>query len=373
MKKGFTLIELLAVIVVLAIIALIATPQILNVVEKARKGAAKSSALGYVDAVEKQIMVNQLNENPEINDGEYSLPMDNTYKISVKGSKPTSGSLTITKSKVVSASMCINNYTVTYNGKTATVGNKCNGSSSSEPQSTFGGTKVSAQPGETHKGIVYLDPTDLSKECNATLASQNVNSNGTPTEVKTGCMKWYIFDDSGDNYTMILDHNTTAILPYDVSGTYKEYDQASIKTQVEADTAEWVSGLNQRIITANEIAAITGHIGWDNATASYTDRFYFDSDIEWSQSHERGVNKYAWLFDYIVYCHEYGCNTEYKHPDSRKPSTYGYWTSSYIADPEFPDWAWFVDNGSLNFNSDGDVNAINGIRPVITISKSLLN
>ena len=126
MKRGFTLIELLAVIVVLAIIALIATPMILNVVEKARKGAAKSSALGYIDAVEKQIMVNQLNENPEINDGEYELPIDNTYKVSVKGSKPSSGTLTITKSKVVSASMCINNYTVTYDGKTATVGNKCN-------------------------------------------------------------------------------------------------------------------------------------------------------------------------------------------------------------------------------------------------------
>ena len=135
-KKGFTLIELLAVIVVLAIIALIATPMILNVVEKARKGAAKSSALGYVDAVEKQIMVNQLNENPEINDGEYELPIDNTYKVSVKGAKPSSGTLTITKSKVVSASMCINNYTVIYDGKTATVGNKCS-SSSNTPVASY--------------------------------------------------------------------------------------------------------------------------------------------------------------------------------------------------------------------------------------------
>ena len=32
-KKGFTLIELLAVIVILAVIALIATPMILNVIE----------------------------------------------------------------------------------------------------------------------------------------------------------------------------------------------------------------------------------------------------------------------------------------------------------------------------------------------------
>ena len=41
-RKGFTLIELLGVIVVLAVIALITTPVILGVIEKARKEAAKT-------------------------------------------------------------------------------------------------------------------------------------------------------------------------------------------------------------------------------------------------------------------------------------------------------------------------------------------
>ena len=50
MKKGFTLIELLAVIIILAVIALIATPVVLNVVENARKEAAKNSAYGVIDA-----------------------------------------------------------------------------------------------------------------------------------------------------------------------------------------------------------------------------------------------------------------------------------------------------------------------------------
>ena len=47
-KKGFTLVELLAVIVILAVIALIATPQVLGMIESARKGAAESSTLSYV-------------------------------------------------------------------------------------------------------------------------------------------------------------------------------------------------------------------------------------------------------------------------------------------------------------------------------------
>ena len=54
-KKGFTLIELLAVIVILAIIALIATPIILSMINNARKSAARSSALGYVESIENYV------------------------------------------------------------------------------------------------------------------------------------------------------------------------------------------------------------------------------------------------------------------------------------------------------------------------------
>ena len=61
-QKGFTLIELLAVTVVLAIIALIATPMILGVVSNAKKGGAESSALGWIDAVEKYFVTTMVQE-----------------------------------------------------------------------------------------------------------------------------------------------------------------------------------------------------------------------------------------------------------------------------------------------------------------------
>lgn len=51
-KKGFTLIELLAVIVVLAIIALIATPIVMNTIKKAQIGADARSVEGYAKALE---------------------------------------------------------------------------------------------------------------------------------------------------------------------------------------------------------------------------------------------------------------------------------------------------------------------------------
>ena len=51
-EKGFTLIELLAVIVILAIIALIATPIILNIINDSKVESKKRSAENYLDAVE---------------------------------------------------------------------------------------------------------------------------------------------------------------------------------------------------------------------------------------------------------------------------------------------------------------------------------
>ncbi len=124
-KNGFTLIELLAVIVILAIIALISTAVIRNVVEKAKKGAAESSAIGYIDAVEKAMMINTMKGLEEIKDGEYELPLDSKYNVNVKGKKPSSGSLTVTGSKVASATMCISDYTVEYeNGKARAI-KKC--------------------------------------------------------------------------------------------------------------------------------------------------------------------------------------------------------------------------------------------------------
>ena len=62
-NKGFTLIELLAVIVILAIIALIATPIVLNMIANARKSAAKSSTLGYVDSIEYYAGFHQADPN----------------------------------------------------------------------------------------------------------------------------------------------------------------------------------------------------------------------------------------------------------------------------------------------------------------------
>jgi type IV pilus assembly protein PilA len=63
MKKGFTLIELLAVIVVLAIIALIATPIVLGIINDSKESAILRSEEFYVDAVKNGIMKKNLELN----------------------------------------------------------------------------------------------------------------------------------------------------------------------------------------------------------------------------------------------------------------------------------------------------------------------
>ena len=57
-KKGFTLIELLAVIVILAVIELIATPAVLNIIEDSKKAAAEASARNVVSAAKTYYLQN---------------------------------------------------------------------------------------------------------------------------------------------------------------------------------------------------------------------------------------------------------------------------------------------------------------------------
>ena len=117
-NKGFTLIELLAVIVILAIIALIATPMILGVIDTAKQGSAKSSAQYYVEAVEKTIMTTQLDGNGSVADGTYTVGEDgvtltsgsNSFKVNVKGDKASKDStVTIANGQVTTATLTFTN------------------------------------------------------------------------------------------------------------------------------------------------------------------------------------------------------------------------------------------------------------------------
>ena len=107
MKNGFTLIELLAVLLILAIISLIAIPQVLHLIEKSRISSLEISASEYIRAVETSLINEEINRN--VPNGLYTIVDDgkaielNGKKIQVEtsGNRIESGGLLVENKKVV--------------------------------------------------------------------------------------------------------------------------------------------------------------------------------------------------------------------------------------------------------------------------------
>lgn len=106
MKKshGFTLIELLAVIIVLAVIGLVATPIVLNVIEKAKEKANLNAVYGIMDA--GRIYYTESAINPEKKDKIKNLK--NIYpEIQLHGTKPEKGTLYVNENGLSAVAVVI--------------------------------------------------------------------------------------------------------------------------------------------------------------------------------------------------------------------------------------------------------------------------
>ena len=379
-RKGFTLIELLAVIVVLAIIALIATPIVMNTIKKSKKGAAERSADNYIKQVEVAVAEERLDNNV-ISDGTYEIDSDgnlckdksascsdeNKIKIEMNGTKPKSGSIIIKDNQVdTSSTMIIGDYTVMYNlelGKYEALKNYING--------------------ET----VYFNVTTGEKCTDYTESQSN-------TGVKSGCMKFYAFnDDGGDTVNLILDHNSTKKVAWNSSGSNTS-GPSEVLTQLNDDTKSWVgtetpanytldqstqtsganytidySGYKARLITAQEIATITGNTSFDEKNAN-SDWYYLDSKTKTASSTCTSGNttgcSYGWLYDRTSKsCTTYGCL------NNSDKVTYGYWTSSSYAANSSNAWVVYFYGYVSNRNVTNS--SVYGVRPVITVLKSKLS
>ena len=119
---GFTLIELLAVIVILAIIALIATPIILNIIKDSKIESIKRSAENYLDAVEQALVRRNITEefkpatctiiSTGLNCNGYSEPL----KIDIDGKISTTGTIKFDNSMVSKGTTFIlDNYIISVN------------------------------------------------------------------------------------------------------------------------------------------------------------------------------------------------------------------------------------------------------------------
>ena len=363
-KKGFTLIELLAVIVILAIIALITVPVVINIINSSKKGAAEDSTYGVIEAMKinwvgaqsgfihewNNLIYDCANDTCVMYDGKsvkvLSTPTELLYN-TVSGTKPTEGKFIIKSGETSVLGLRFGEYVCkTIDGKA---------SCEKKAATSYKPSKIT-ELGATHKGIVYLNPIDLRVECN-----ESNSQIGTGEANPSGCMKFYIYDDSGDTYKMILDHNIISSVPWNSTGTNTEIKEAAI--QLAEDTAEWEG--NPRIPTANEIALAANITTFVDNSMLY---FGFDGQITMTEApstRAKGTSRYTWLFNYLGDCEEYGCDIE--SPEEQL----GYWTSTRTVGTS--NLVWEVAEYGVIIRGTTFGAFAPGVRPVIEISKLQIN
>ena len=333
-KHGFTLIELLAVIVVLAIIALIATPIVMNTIKKSKKGAAERSADSYVKQVEVAVAEERLGKN-EVLEGEYQITSDgnlcrdksascsddNKIKIEMNGTKPTSGKIKITNGRVdqTSSSMTIGDYTVSYNSTKKTYEATEKGNA---PQvEVLCTAKTAATTGNVPSGnYAYGD------EYTCELGDNDAKT-------------FFVLETNGDNVSLIMDKNIDSNGKGTTSGNTVAWCKSGSDNSCAADGAlEYLKNSTT---------------SWTKLTESQISLPSYDQIYKAAGNKTSGLS--TWLYGNL----------------NNSSAPYGYWTSTpYASDSSV---AWLVNFvGSLSNDYVGDY-AGRGVRPVITVLKSNLS
>ena len=357
-KKGFTLAELLGVITILAIIALITVPLVNKYILSSRQKAYDVEIITLKKAAQQWFTRNSTSVLFD-EDNFYALDLELLKQSEFLADEPIYNPLN--PDEEITGCIMIkkndNNYSYEYSATcTGTYDVYANGTA------------------------VYFNPVTGTK-C---TSSESVSTTGT----KTGCMKWYAFNDGGSTTStinLLLDHNTTAMVVWNSSG-YNVDGPNELLTQLQVDTSSWVgvptrtdtysvshinadytinySTYKARLISAEEIANITGNTTFNVVTSGTDGWFYFDSNNQTLTTLTEGSSNFAWLFDYTNGCTSYGCNID-------DPSTNGYWTSTAVKGYNAGAWDVYMNSnlGPTPIDYYGD----DGIRPVITILKSTIH
>ena len=298
-KKGFTLIELLAVIVILALIALIAVPIVLNMIGKARKQAAIDSAYGFIEAVEYNNGLADL-EQPgytKIEDAE-NIDVTTLTDVKMKGKRPTSGTLTLLKSRVTFAKLCIDNYTVDYDGKKAIISNNniCPSSNGSQQENnptdpTQNEPSIDQPSGPTTastEGLAVGDPISYtpSKTDTVTIDTSKTGCQTSSNDYMSSYVPTSIYSDPWRVFSINSD-GTVDIIPMQPIGSVCFTDTTGY--------ANYVGYLNELADTFKNTnySKSTRHFGYKNQTQYITDKSKIDKSsntMPWSCSTGESCN-----------------------------------------------------------------------------------
>lgn len=368
-KKGFTLVELLAVIGLIAAFALITIPTVDSLIKKQKQKLYEGHKKNITEALKTWGNMN-IDSLPD--EDEESITVD-LRQLKVVGLIEDN----MTNPKTNKCYANTNTFTITKekNGYVYVVSDLVDGSNSD----------CSLEYEEYANGeAVYFNPI-TGKECSSTNA---VSIAGT----KTGCMKWYAFNDSTTSNTvnLILDHNTTAVVQWNSTGQNNEMNEINDELENLVSSFNWQ--FTPRLISADEIATITGNNEFNSSTSTYADSYFVGINekvsayegAEWIE-HQLMPNelliqqgRYAWLLNNLTDCEGFGCNIEdeYYYEDefgeTQVEYMVGYWTSSrVVGDVGGYNCAWFISfMGAMQYFPVE--REMIGVRPVIEVPKNIL-
>ena len=171
-------------------------------------------------------------------------------------------------------------------------------------------------------------------------------------------MKWYVINDSGTTYKILLDHNILKNTTLNIDGTRN--CSTCAETLLASNTTEWKS--TPKLISVSEINYLTGidvnKIEYYSFGLSPT-VYYKDYDKQ-NDAQKARQRSFHWLFDNLSDCIAYGCDVQDNNAGS------AYWTTNGTSSK-----AYFVHNiGAIN---SGQPHATDwgGVRPVIEVPKNI--
>ena len=321
-KNAFTLIELIAVLVILAVIALIVTPLVMNVVKKAKISADRRSVDGYGKAIETAIaeyLVDTGKPPKKIKD----------LDIKYTGNEVICETRVLNKDKTVFLTGC------SVNGREVKDDKTDDGYYHYGKLSSFEEYKVGDEVVYNGMEFYVIADSDQNQDYVTLLKAESL----TVDELNTygvGHVNMYVTKDtSASYYQTAYDQNgyggmsyySSTTCGYDETGTYSstdctnDYNKSDIKYVVDAwSTAKFAEnaltkdslGYKARLLTLEELATNLGYEFEDRATALYlspetTPSWVYNSQYSyWTMSPYRDSNKEVWCIGNTGIVNGYG-------------------------------------------------------------------
>ena len=393
-KNAFTLIELLAVIVILAIIALIAVPIVLSIIEDSKKSSQEESIKMYGKAIEDAV-ANYLLINP--NDKDITLAKIEKY-INYSGERVECTDTKIYPNGKIYLGKCSvggTEVTYTYGEKEKTLCTlvKKNGNEDINPGDEYTCEVIKGMEEPYTFYVLGTEGTGKNQKVNL-IMDRNICNDGSITYTSTNSYCRYAWESNKVNgngpITALTALGNGTRNWNNVPNMNLDYDD------IEDNTSSGYTGTTSKGYKGMTITDGVGYITKKDGTQTpitLTDDMPIKARLpKLKEITEAGCHIYnsspssqdygtcpVWLMGYMAYINvssytgsgntdKYSMNNN---NEAYQDQIYGYWLLS--STPGYSDYARYVTHGGFVGDYYANYTGGNGVRAVITVSKSNLS